>query len=357
MNKEYRILIAEDEGIIAKDIAKTLERLFYNVVGISRSARDVIQKAAELRPNLILMDINLEGEVSGIDAARQIMTDFNIPVVYLTAFADHDTLQKAKVTEPLGYILKPYDDRTLYTTIEMALYKHEISSKLKERTEELKKEKEKADELLKNILPLSIINEFKDNGVIVPRNYDSVTLLFTDFEGFTGIAEKLHPNELVDELNQIFKEFDLVISKYGLEKLKTIGDSYVVGGGFPVASNDHAEKVIRAAFEMMSFLEERNHYSKSEWKMRAGIHSGHVIAGVIGKNKFTYDVWGNTVNLASKMEKQGSPGRINITSVTMDLVRDIFDFEYRGQIEIPGNGLIDMYYVLGTKDILVDVKS
>lgn len=357
MNKEYKILIAEDESIIARDIAKTLQKLFYNVVGISRNGRDVVMKAAELRPHLILMDINLEGETSGIDAAHEIMSKFNIPVVYLTAFADNDTLQKAKITEPLGYILKPYDDRTLYTTIEMALHKHEISSKLKERTEELKKEKEKTDQLLKNILPLEIIKEFKEKGIITPRDYDSVTLLFTDFEGFTEIASKLHPNELVDELNGIFKEFDLVINKYGLEKLKTIGDSYVVGGGFPIPSYDHAERVISAAFEMMSCLEERNQYSKCQWKMRAGIHSGHVVAGVVGKNKFTYDVWGNTVNIASKMERQSCSGKINITAVTMDLVKEMFNFEYRGPINIPGNGFVDMYYVLGSKNIKSQVNT
>lgn len=349
MNKSHRILIAEDESIIAKDIAKTLESLSYVVLGITRTGKDIIRKASELKPDLVLMDIKLEGEMSGIEAAHFIMSNYNIPVVYLTAFADNDTLERAKVTEPFGYILKPFDDRSLHSSIEMAIYKHEITCKLKERTEELRSEKEKTDKLLQNILPITIINEFKEKGIIAPRHYENVTLLFTDFEDFTRIASKMPPHELVDELNEIFKAFDSIINKYDLEKLKTIGDSYMVGGGFPVESTNHAQNIIFAAFEMMQFIEERNKISKCEWKMRAGVHSGNIIAGVVGKNKFTYDVWGNTVNIASKMERQGVPGKINITSATMELVKDLFDFEYQGKIEIPGNGLMEMYFVINSK--------
>jgi class 3 adenylate cyclase len=347
MHQPSRILIAEDESVIAIDLAKTLERLSYKVVGSSRNGTDVVKKAEDLKPDLILMDILLDGKITGIDAAQDIMNTLDIPVIYLTAFADPVTLEKAKLTEPFGYILKPFDERTLHTAIEMALYKHEINKKLKERTAELKTEKEKSDLLLQNILPVPIIIELKEKGIIVPCIYDSVTLLFTDFEGFTQLAAKMHPAELVNELNEIFKNFDIIIHKYGLEKLKTIGDSYMVGGGFPIETKDHAVNVIKAAIDMHEIINSRNNNSEYQWKMRIGVHTGNIVAGVVGKIKYSYDVWGNTVNLANKMERLSSPGKINITAATFELIKDEFDCEYRGKTEIQGDGSIDMYFVNG----------
>jgi class 3 adenylate cyclase len=345
MEQSCRILVAEDESVIAVDIIKTLEKLSYKVIGSCRNGRDVIKKAVELKPDLILMDVMLDGNISGIEAAEEIMNTHDIPVIYLTAYADPVTLEKAKLTEPFGYILKPFDERTLHTSIEMAMYKHEINKKLKERTAELKKEKEKSDLLLQNILPIPIIKELKEKGVIRPRDYNSVSLLFTDFEGFTQLASSMPPGELVSELNDIFRNFDMIINKYGLEKLKTIGDSYMVGGGFPIESKDHAVNIIKAAIDMFEIIKVKNSNSKYVWRMRAGVHSGNIVAGVVGKIKYSYDVWGNTVNLASKMEKQSSPGKINVSAATYELIKNDFECEYRGIAEIPGNGKIDMYFV------------
>jgi class 3 adenylate cyclase len=349
MEQSPRILIAEDESVIAIDLAKTLEKLSYKVIGSSRNGKDVIKKAGELKPDIILMDILLDGNITGIEAAEKIMNSYDIPVIYLTAYADPATLEKAKLTEPFGYILKPFDERTLHTSIEMALYKHEINKKLKQRTEELKAEKEKSDLLLQNILPAPIINELKKNGIIKPNDYESVTLLFTDFEGFTQLTSSMPPGELVAELNEIFKNFDMIINKYGLEKLKTIGDSYMIGGGFPIETKDHAVNIIRAAIDMLETIKGRNTKSKKEWKMRAGVHSGNIVAGVVGKIKYSYDVWGNTVNVASMMEKLSSPGKINITTATFELIKDEFDCEYRGVVEISGNESVGMYFVNGRK--------
>jgi class 3 adenylate cyclase len=343
------ILIAEDESVIAIDLAKTLEKLSYNVVGSSRNGKDVIKKAGELTPDLILMDILLDGKINGIQAAEEIMNAYDIPVIYLTAYADPATLEKAKLTEPFGYILKPFDERTLHTSIEMALYKHEINKKLKERTKELKAEKEKSELLLQNILPIPIIMELKERGIIEPRTYESVSILFTDFEGFSQLTTSMPPGELVAELNEIFKNFDLIIRKYGLEKLKTIGDSYMIGGGFPIESKDHAVNIIQAAIDMFEIVKGKNSNSKYEWKMRAGVHTGNIVAGVVGKIKYSYDVWGNTVNLASKMERLSMPGKINITAATYNLIKDEFDCEFRGNADIPGNELIGMYFVTDYK--------
>jgi len=345
MNDKTKILVAEDENIIAKDITKTLERLGYNVLGNARSGNEIIELARKINPDIVLMDIILEGEMSGIEAAEIIMTSLSIPVIYLTALADNETLQRAKVTEPFGYVIKPFDERALHSSIEMAIYKHKINQQLKERTRELEEEKNKSNILLHNIFPSEIVKELKETGSIKPKEFSMVTLLFTDFQGFTEIASNMHPHELVNELNDIFNNFDSIINKYGLEKLKTMGDSYMVAGGIPCETDNHASSVVFAALDMMDYLAERNKTSQYKWEMRAGVHSGNVIAGVVGRNKYTYDVWGNTVNIASIMERNSSAGMVCITSSTYELLKDCFDCSFRGSIDISGNGKVNTYFV------------
>jgi class 3 adenylate cyclase len=231
----------------------------------------------------------------------------------------------------------------------MALYKHRIAMQLKQRTMELEEEKLKSDKLLNNIFPADIVKELKEKGVIVPREYKSVTLLFTDFQGFTKIAAKISPNELINELNDIFRNFDLIVNKNNLERLKTIGDSYMAAGGFPKKSNNHASEVVNAALEMVDYINKRNEKSGYKWKMRVGIHSGNIVAGVVGKNKFTYDVWGDTVNIASKMERASEPGKINISSSTYELIKNFFNCEFNDLLPSGANGTIKMYYVISKK--------
>lgn len=345
MSKNIELLIAEDENIIAKDITRVARKLGYHVADFVKSGEEVIKKAEELKPDLILMDIMLQGNINGIQAAERIKNSVDIPIVFLTALADEETLQQAKITEPFGYILKPFDERTLHSSIEMALYKHKISINLRERTRELEREKKRTDELLHNILPSDIVKELKEKGKITPREYKMVTLLFTDFQGFTSLAVQMPPNVLVDELNDIFQHFDAIVDNYGLEKLKMIGDSYMLGGGFPKESDTHAVDVVCAAIEMNNYINLRNKTSKFIWKMRTGIHSGNVIAGVIGKKKFTYDVWGNTVNIANRMERYSKAGEINISETTYSLIKDYFECEHNSKIELMGNNEMEMFFV------------
>lgn len=332
MNRVPRILIAEDENIIAKDIQKTLNKLGYQVVGSVRSGEQLLKQSDISNPDLILMDINLEGSMSGIDVTRELRKSKEIPVIYLTALADNITLNEAKYTEPLGYIVKPFDEDTLRTSIEMGLYKFEIGKKLRERTAELEEERNKSDKLIRDILPSEIVDEFKKKGSITPKLYRNATIIFTDFEHFTSIAANISPNALVTEMNEIFMNFDMIIDKYELEKLKTIGDSYMIASGIPKEREDHADKAVEASFEMLDYLEHRNKYSKNKWNMRVGIHSGEVIAGVVGKIKYTYDLWGKSVSIARSLERHGSPGRINISLAVKDLLKNDFSFEENGVI-------------------------
>ncbi len=216
---------------------------------------------------------------------------------------------------------------------------------VQERTYQLQLEKEKSENLLLNILPASVVDELKVKGYAEPKQYDSVSIMFTDFKGFTQISSGLTVKQLVEELNDIFKNFDEIIAKHQIEKIKTIGDSYMVCSGVPVEREDHAIVIIKCAFEMLAYLEQRAKQKNIKWQMRVGIHSGSVMAGVVGLKKFTFDIWGDTVNIASRMESSGVPGSINISEATYNLIKDHFECEYRGKVEAKGKGLMDMYLV------------
>ncbi len=212
----------------------------------------------------------------------------------------------------------------------------------------IEEERKKGDDLLLNILPKETAKELKDNGKVVAKKYESVSIVFTDFKGFTKQAAKLDPEKLVECVDMYFTKFDEIIKRYNLEKIKTIGDSYMFAGGLPTQSDDHAEKVVLAALEILDYT---NHIKKvykvneGRFDIRIGIHTGPVVAGVVGKNKFTYDIWGDSVNIASRLESSSEAGRINISESTFNLVKDDFKCEPRGKIEIKNRGQIEMYYL------------
>lgn len=217
----------------------------------------------------------------------------------------------------------------------------------------IEEERKKSESLLLNILPKEIAGELKKHGSSEPRYYDDATILFTDFKGFTHVAESLPPNELVKELDRCFSYFDSLMDRYHLEKLKTIGDSYMCAGGIPLSNKTHAVDCVLAAFEIQSFMNQMKEIKSEQglpyWELRLGISSGPVVAGVIGEKKFAYDVWSDTVNTASRMESSGEPGRINISGQTHALVRDFFVCEYRGKVPAKNKGEVEMYFVTGIR--------
>jgi class 3 adenylate cyclase len=188
---------------------------------------------------------------------------------------------------------------------------------------------------------------------VEPVNYESVSVLFTDFKGFTQLSEQLTPKELVDELDYCFSYFDEIIEKHNLEKLKTIGDSYMAAGGIPTLNTTHAIDTVLAALEIQAFMQQRQEQKMRNnspyWEIRIGIHSGPLMAGVIGQKKFAYDVWGDTVNTASRMESSGVPGKINISQSTFELIKNYFECDYRGKLPAKNKGELDMYLVKGIK--------
>lgn len=211
-------------------------------------------------------------------------------------------------------------------------------------------EKERSEGLLRNILPEETAKELKEKGFVKAKKFESVSVLFTDFKGFTKYSEQLTPEEVVKSMDFYFTEFDKIVEKYDLEKIKTIGDAYMCAGGLPFPTKDHAYKISLAALEIADFVKETmevNDSNQANFDIRIGINSGSVVAGVVGNTKFAYDIWGDTVNVASRMESSGEIGRVNVSEETYDLLKGFneFEFESRGAIEAKGKGKINMYFV------------
>lgn len=213
----------------------------------------------------------------------------------------------------------------------------------------ISKEKKRSDELLLNILPEETAEELKATGSAKTKSFDSVSVLFTDFKNFTQASEKLSPEDLVKEINYCYSEFDKIVTKYGIEKIKTIGDAYMCAGGLPITNNTHFIDIVKAGIEMQQFIsknkKEREEKKLPFFELRLGIHTGPVVAGVVGTKKFAYDIWGDTVNTASRMESSGEVGKVNISGATYDLVKDKFKCIHRGKIQAKNKGEIDMYFV------------
>jgi len=221
-------------------------------------------------------------------------------------------------------------------------------------------EKNRSQKLLLNILPKKTAIELIHKGKVQAKKFQSVSVMFTDFKNFTKHSENLSPETLVETVDFYFSKFDEIIKKHGLEKIKTIGDAYMCAGGLPFPTEYHAQNMIRAAFEIVEFVEKtkKNKEVEKIFDIRIGINTGPVVAGVVGSTKFAYDIWGDTVNVASRMETNSLAGKINVSENTYQLIKDVFHCEYRGEIEVKNKGMMKMYFVNGLKDkALSNVRS
>jgi len=272
--------------------------------------------------------------------------------------------------EPFRFIIKPlwYFSKvaialyaTLFFLLIWVLYEflnlrfarkqHMLEQIINKRTEDLIIEKERSENLLANVLPKNTVDEIMITGKATKIRYNFVTVLFSDIQGFTQIAEEMNPEVLIDELDRFFFHFDSVVEKYRIEKIKTIGDAYMCAGGIPEKNRTNPVEVTLAALEMQDYMSRLKEKSKAEgmkyWDIRIGIHTGSVVAGVIGQKKLSYDIWGDTVNTASRMESSSEGGRVNISGTTYEFVKDFFLCDYRGKMPVKYKGELDMYFVNG----------
>ncbi len=236
-----------------------------------------------------------------------------------------------------------------------------LTEELRRANEELERQKQlileerrKTDEILENILPHHVALQLKTIGYAKPRSYKMATVMFTDFKGFTKSCENLKPEQIVSYLHTFFSAFDDIIVEHYIEKIKTIGDAYMCVGGIPLRNRSNPYDVVLAGLKIQHYITNLDLYDPKKelprWQLRIGIHTGPLVAGVVGKIKFAYDVWGDTVNIAKRMESACEPGKVNISGSTYEKIKDFFDCEYRGKIEVKNRGAIDMYYVLGIKE-------
>jgi class 3 adenylate cyclase len=272
-----------------------------------------------------------------------------LPLWYLSGFA---ILAYLIILSLFGWAL--YDQINLRFARKLYMLEQIINK----RTEDLIIEKEKTEALLANVLPRNTASEIMEKGKATKIKYNFVTVLFSDIQGFTKIAEEMNPEVLIDELDKFFFYFDSVVEKFGIEKIKTIGDAYMCAGGIPEKNRTNPVEVILAALEMKSYMKNLKQTSQLEgmkyWDIRIGIHTGTVVAGVVGQKKLSYDIWGDTVNTASRMESSGEAGKINISGTTYEFVKEFFTCEFRGKMPVKYKGELEMYFVNGIVPELSD---
>lgn len=258
-------------------------------------------------------------------------------------------LDAQKARNSLYIIIAAISLSLLSIIIVLFLGRQKTLRDLAEKNKIIEEEKRKSDELLLNILPEEVMMELKAHGRTQARNYAKASVLFADIKNFTSISERLSPDELIEGLDAYFERFDKVIEKYNIEKIKTIGDAYVCAGGVPTKSEDNAFDVVQAALDFRDEIDklrkERTAQGKIPFEFRIGIHTGQLVAGVIGLKKFAYDIWGDTVNMAARMQEAGEPGKINVSGATYEIVKQKFACVHRGKLEAKNKGEIDMYYV------------
>jgi class 3 adenylate cyclase len=299
--------------------------------------------------------ISYRDSLRNLESVQQI-ANLRVDYEVSQAQAEVDLLNQQKKTQKIVVIATAIA-LLLICLLAIALYRR---NQYVQRTNKIiEGEQKKSDKLLLNILPQETAQELKERGKVHAKKFESVTVMFTDFKGFTKSSENLSPEELVENVDYYFSIFDTIIKKYGLEKIKTMGDSYMCAGGLHFSMKYHASNMVLAAFDIIDCVEgvkKNNADNKMCFDIRIGINSGPVVAGVVGTTKFAYDIWGDTVNVASRLESNSDTGKINISENTYMLIKDIFDCDYRGILEVKNHGKMKMYYVKGVKDKSVDPK-
>lgn len=349
------ILVAASTPERRERVSSLLEQNGHAVTSVS-SGPEVIELVHLTPFDLILLEIDLDA-MAGLEVLQFLKGDLNwrhIPIIILSALEDRDRLTDAINLGADDFLTYPFDPLLTLARANTSIEKKRLRDQeqtyldqLQLEQEKLRAEQEKSDRLLLNILPHSIAERLKDGEGTIADKFPDVSVLFADIVGFTELATELTPERLVHSLNEIFSSFDQLAERHGLEKIKTIGDAYMVVGGLPIPRPDHAQAIADMALDMQSAIGEFNNREDTRLQIRIGIHSGPVIAGIIGRFKFIYDLWGDAVNTASRMESHGLPDSIQVSPATYAILRDQYQFVERGSIDIKGKGDMLTFLLIG----------
>ncbi|RMH02294.1 MAG: response regulator [Chloroflexi bacterium] len=338
------ILVVDDNEMIREPLMMVLERAGHQVLA-AENGREALEIVRTHSIDLILLDIMMP-EMDGYTVLQHLKNDpalRHIPVVVLSALDDLSSVVQCIKLGAEDYLFKPFDRTLLKARINASLEKKHWHDQEQAYLLQIEAERAKSDKLLNNILPAPISERLKQGDKIIADEFPDATVLFADLVDFTVLTTRLSPTELVSLLNEIFTIFDQLIDQYKLEKIKTLGDGYMVAGGLPMPRSDHAEAVVALALDMLKAVAQFNNFHGTSLQLRAGICTGPVIAGVIGKKKFAYDLWGDTVNIASRMESYGMAGCIQVSESTYQRLKHKYQFESRGTIFVKGKGELPAY--------------
>ena len=348
-----RVLVADDSSLMRMALTRALKSLGLENITPVPNGREAMARLLAESFDLILLDIEMP-EMNGFEVleamkARQIV---DVPVIVISGGSDAEDAIRCIEMGAEDYLPKSFNPVLLRARVMNSLNKKRLRDRDKLRLETIRRqhervsrEKELSENLLLNILPFEISERLKSGEEIIADAHDSVTILFADLSGFTAMSRTMPATRLVTILNSIFSELDRIIHRHGVEKIKTIGDCYMVAAGLPAKRSDHAEALVTVAFEMLEALYAVNEAHGLDLKVRIGLNSGNVVAGVIGLRKFTYDLWGDAVNIASRMESTGETGRIHVSENTARLLPSAFELEERGLVDVKGAGSMLTYFV------------
>lgn len=345
-----RLLVVDDKESNRDLLSRPLIKQGF-IVDTANDGRQALDAVYGQNYDLILLDV-LMPEVDGFQVLEQLKNDErykHIPVLMISALDEIDGVVRCITMGAEDFIQKPFNRVILNAKISASLERKRLRDREHAFMERLQAEQEKSEKLLLNVLPKPIADRLKRNERTIADSFPEVTVLFSDLVGFTELSTGIAASELVEKLNEIFLAFDILTELHGLEKIKTIGDAYMLVGGLPTPRPDHAEAVADMAIDMFDAIERLNRQHSENFAIRVGIHTGPVVAGVIGKNKFNYDLWGETVNIASRMESHGVPGKAQVSNATHAKIKDKFRLEYRGPIEVKGKGLMVTHFLSGRK--------
>lgn len=331
--KEKRILIVDDTTANIEALSAVLKQQGYKI-SVATNGRQALEVLPRVNPDLVLLDVMMP-EMDGFEACKQMKESpefHDIPVIFLTSKTETADIVRGFELGAVDYVGKPFNMHELLARVNTHL-----------TMDHLRKENER---LLLNILPASIAERLKLGNELIADGFAEVTVLFADIVGFTQMAGSMSAEDVVALLNDLFTRFDIAAREFGIEKIKTIGDAYMAVCGLPDPCPNHVEQIMKMAVRFMEIAKEFSTERKIQLSLRIGVHAGPVVAGIIGSRKFIYDLWGDTVNLASRMESHGIPNVIQVTRPVFEKTRDLFHFQERGQIDVKGKGSIETWTLL-----------